>query len=235
MENVMEYRAGKIQKEEIAGGFYRLFWIYVICDVAGFFIESVWCWIDFQDFTSRISDLFFPISCVWGFGGVLLHLLTVNNRWNHPAWIFVKCTAAGAAFEFLCGYLGEHLLQVTFWDYSGVPLHIGKYINLPFCLVWGAIGVLWVRKAYPLLEEKLGNPKKKSHRTAMRVFVIFLVSSQILTGAALLRMHERQQQKPAENHIEYILDRCFTDQTLQQFFPKMKSTVTGEKIYINSN
>ena len=89
-----------------------------------------------------------PISCVWGFGGVLLHLLTVNNRWNHPAWIFVKCTAA---------------------------------------------------------------------------------------GAALLRMHERQQQKPAENHIEYILDRCFTDQTLQQFFPKMKSTVTGEKIYINSN
>ena len=69
-----------------------------------------------------------PISCVWGFGGVLLHLLTVNNRWNHPAWIFVKCTAA---------------------------------------------------------------------------------------GAALLRMHERQQQKPAENHIEYILDRCFTDQTLQ--------------------
>ena len=69
----------------------------------------------------------------------------------------------------------------------------------------------------------------------MRVFVIFLVSSQILTGAALLRMHERQQQKPAENHIEYILDRCFTDQTLQQFFPKMKSTVTGEKIYINSN
>lgn len=35
--------------------------------------------------------------------------------------------------------------------------------------------------------------------------------------------------------IEYILDRCFTDQTLQQFFPKMKSTVTGEKIYINSN
>ena len=63
-----------------------------------------------------------PISCVWGFGGVLLHLLTVNNRWNHPAWIFVKCTAA---------------------------------------------------------------------------------------GAALLRMHERQQQKPAENHIEYILDRWF--------------------------
>ena len=128
MERVLEYRIRKIQKEEVRESFYRLFWIYVICGVAGFFIESIWCWIDFREFTSRTSDLFFPISCVWGLGGVLLHLLNVNNRWNHPAWIFVKCTAA---------------------------------------------------------------------------------------GAALLRMHERQQQKPAENHIEYILDRCFTDQTLQ--------------------
>lgn len=111
----------------------------------------------------------------------------------------------GAAFEFICGYLGEHLLQVTFWDYSGVPLHIGTYINLPFCLAWGVVGILWVRKVYPLLTE-----------------------------AALLRMHERQQQKPAVNYAEYMLDRCFSDQILQQFFPKMKSTVTGEKIYVSS-
>ncbi len=235
MENVIGCRTEKIQKDEITSGFYRLFWIYVICGVAGFFIESLWCWIDFGEFTSRTSDMFFPISCVWGLGGVLVQLFTVNNRWSHPAYIFLKCTVVGAGFEFLCGYLGEHLLQVTFWDYSGVPFHIGKYINLPFCLVWGGIGVLWVRNVYPLLEDKMENRKGKSFRTAVRAFVIFLVSSQVLTGAALLRMHERQQQKPAGNYAEYILDRWFTDQTLQQIFPKMKSTVTGEKIYGKGN
>ena len=99
--------------------------------------------------------------------------------------------------------------------------------------MWGAVGILWVRKAYLLLEERPGNQKGKFSRTALKVFVVFLVSSQILTGAALLRMHERQQKKPADNYAEYILDRCFTDQTLQQFFPKMKSTVTGEKIYVS--
>lgn len=107
MENVIGCRTEKIQKDEITSGFYRLFWIYVICGVAGFFIESLWCWIDFGEFTSRTSDMFFPISWVWGLGGVLVQLFTVNNRWSHPAYIFLKCTVVGAGFEFLCGYLGR--------------------------------------------------------------------------------------------------------------------------------
>ena len=214
--------------------FYRLFWIYVICGVAGYCIETIWCWIDFQEFSSRTSNLFFPISCVWGFGGVLFYCLTLKNRWNNSTYIFVKCTLLGAAFEFLCGYLGEHILEVTFWDYSGMPLHIGKYINIPFCLVWGLFGVLWVRKICPFIKQKLDRPAKEQTRPLFLAFVIFMAASQVLTGAALLRMHERQDGKSAENHAEQMLDQYFTDQTLQSFFPKMKSTVTGEKIYVSS-
>lgn len=144
----------------------------------------------------------------------------------------MKCTVLGALFEFLCGYLGEHLLEVNFWDYSAMPLHIGKYINLPFCLVWGGIGVAWVWKIYPLIRRKLETPVLTGLNTAMRVFQVFMVCSQILTGAALLRMHERKSRNVEENVVEYVLDQCFPDQILQRYFPKMKSTVTGEKIYI---
>ena len=70
MENVEI--AGKrnlsADRERIMAAVYRLFWIYVVCGVAGFAIETIWCWIDFQEFTSRTSNLFFPISCVWGVG-----------------------------------------------------------------------------------------------------------------------------------------------------------------------
>lgn len=235
MENIMNFRIEKVQKKECFAAFHRLFWIYVICGVAGFFIETAWCWFDFQEFTSRTSNLFFPISCVWGFGGVILQLFTGNDRWKSGVYIFVKCTILGAVFEFLCGYLGECLLEVTFWDYSGMPLHLGKYINLPFCLVWGIIGVLWVQKIYPYMEQKLENKTVKIPQAAVRGFVIFMAVSQILTGAALFRMHERQQQIEAGNYADYIMDCCFTDQTLQSFFPKMKSTVTGEKICVRHN
>ena len=221
----------RVQKEDIIAGFYRLFWIYIICGTVGFVIESVWCWYDFQEFTSRTSNLFFPISCVWGLGGVILSILTMKNRWQHWGYIFLKCVLIGAAFEFLCGCLGERILAVTFWDYSGMPLHIGKYINIPFCLVWGLIGVLWVWKGYPLLKQKLKPPIKTGSKTAVQLFMAFMVSTQLLTGAALLRMNERQNQIEADTVAEQVLDLCFTDQRLQSVFPKMKSTATGEKIY----
>lgn len=71
-------------------------------------------------------------------------------------------------------------------------------------------------------------------RFAMNLFLFFMIFSQIITGTALLRMHERQKAEKPGNYIDYLLDYCFTDQVLQKYFPKMKSTVTGEKIYIQS-
>ena len=98
--------AGRENREKIAAEIYRIFWIYVLCGVAGFLIESVWCWIDFQEFTSRTSNLFFPISCVWGVGGVLLYLVTRKNRWNHGAYIFVKSLCSGRSLNF-CAVIWE--------------------------------------------------------------------------------------------------------------------------------
>lgn len=39
MEHIISLKNEKIQKEEWAGTFYRLFWIYVICGVGGFLID----------------------------------------------------------------------------------------------------------------------------------------------------------------------------------------------------
>ena len=98
----------------------------------------------------------------------------------------MKCTVLGALFEFLCGYLGEHLLEVTFWDYSAMPLHIGKYINLPFCLVWGGIDVAWVWKIYPSDQEKTGNSgsDRTEHRNESISGVHGLFSGSHRGGAA---------------------------------------------------
>lgn len=81
-------------------------------------------------------------------------------------------------------------------------------------------------------QEKTGNSgsDRTEHRNESISGVHGLFSG--LTGAALLRMHERQSRNVEENIVEYVLDQCFPDQTLQRYFPKMKSTVTGEKIYV---
>lgn len=208
---------------------FKLFWIYVICGVAGYFIETVWCWIDFQEFSSRTSNLFFPISCVWGLGGVLLYLLTQRNRWQQNFYIFIKCTVIGTVFELLCGYLGECLFQVTFWDYSGMPLHTRKVHK---CSILPGLGIAGSRvgeKNLSCHQSEAGKAFKNSFRFIPQMFLIFMICTQMVTGAALLRMHGRQEGRKSSNQIEAVLDYCFTDETLQGVFPKMKSTVTGEK------
>lgn len=233
MEAAVTMKAKKTGKQAVWAVIYKLFLIYVISGVGGFVIESLWCWIDFREFTSRTSNLFFPISCVWGLGGVLLTVLTHKNRWNRSIYIFLKCVFIGAVFEFLCGYMGQILFGVTFWDYSKMPLHIGRYINIPFCLAWGIFGVAWVYKICPAICKKLDRPMSLAAHTVIRCFLVFMVGSQLLTGAALVRMNERQKEISPENRVESILDICFTDQMLQTFFPKMKNAVTGEKVYMD--
>lgn len=236
MENTNNIWEGRspIGRRNIMCMLRKLLGIYMFCGIGGFLIETVWCWIDFQKFTSRTSNLFFPISCVWGIGGIVLYLLTKRNRWNKCGYIFLKCMVLGTLYEFLCGYFGEKMFGVTFWDYSGFPLHIGKYINVPFCLVWGLLGVLWVKKIYPAIKNNIKVLDRNGKKIWLNILMLFMILSQLFTGMALLRMYERQNGIAAKNGIERMMDVYFTDQLLQKFFPKMKNAVTGEKIYILS-
>lgn len=201
---------------------YKLFWMFVLGGVIGFLAETVWCRFAFREFTSRTSNLFFPISCIWGFGCVIISLGLKRNRWEHPLYIFLKGTLLCAGFEFLCGCLGELILGVTFWDYTSVPFHIGKYINVPFCFVWGILSFAWIKWVYPFLDEKLEDFLIKTGYVWTRCLFVFMVVTSLITGVALLRMQDRKVHITPSNYIESALDRYFPDSVLQAYFPKMK-------------
>lgn len=46
--------------------FYNIFWIFVAGGVIGCILETIWCCFVFGEYSSRSSNLFFPISTVWG-------------------------------------------------------------------------------------------------------------------------------------------------------------------------
>ena len=83
--------------------------------------------------------------------------------------------------------------------------------------------------AYPFLGRKLEKTVKENHRLAMNLFLVFMVTSQLVTGTALLRMHQRQEGDAAQNRVEQVLDVCFTDQRLQQFFPENEKYGDGRE------
>lgn len=210
---------------------YKGLWLFLIGGVLGCFLETLWCWYDFGMLSSRTSNLFIPLSNIWGLACILITVCLIKNKWNHPVYIFFKSVIICGVFEFLCGYILELCLGVTFWDYSGWRLHIGKYVNVVLCLAWGFISIAWLKWIYPALDKHILSKLIRIPRVVTWLIIVALVITTLITGLALLRMDERAKNKPASNVIEVQLDKFFPDKTLQMYFTKMKDVNTGEKIY----
>ena len=46
--------------------------------------------------------------------------------------------------EYIGGIALEKLLHKTFWDYSGLPLSIGKYISVEISILWGLLSLVYL-------------------------------------------------------------------------------------------
>lgn len=209
----------------------QLFWTFFAGGMAGYIMETIWCYFVFGGFSSRTSNLFFPFSVVWALGAMMLDLL-IKGQQKAPAWqLFLKCALFCGVFEFFCGYLGEQILGVTFWDYSGMPLHLGRYVDLYICMIWGGLGMAWGKWGSDVWNScirKLVQGKKG--RQATIVLIWFMLVSNMISGLALLRMYERGLGVSAGNRVEQVLDICFPDRVMQLYFPKMKH-MDGSRIY----
>ena len=70
--------------------------------------------------------------------------------------------------EFIAGTLIEHILHIVYWDYSDLPLHLGKYVCVIVSLVWMIYAFLLNYVLYPWL-------KKLALKTPKLVTVILVI------------------------------------------------------------
>ncbi len=69
--------------------------------------------------------------------------------------IFVTVVVLLTAIELLGGVLIEKIFKTTFWDYSNLKFHIGKYIALEVSFAWGLISLLVVYFVKPFFDKFL--------------------------------------------------------------------------------
>lgn len=200
-----------------------MFWIFSIGGVMGYLIETIWCYFAFGEFSSRTSNFFFPFSIVWAIGSMIMTWYLAHNRNQSIFLLFIKGCVLSALFEFLCGYIGEILLGVTFWDYRGLPLHIGKYVDVYISLFWGLLTVVWNKVVMTVLEKNISKiVLNKIGRKVTYSFLVFMIVTNIFSGVALLRMESRKEGKTANNVVSCFLDQYYSDDVIHMYFPKMK-------------
>ena len=103
-----------------------------------------------------------------------------------------------------------------------MPLNIGGRTNVPYCVAWGILAVVWIKILYPPMERIIEKIPQLTGVCLTRLAVIFLLCDGILTGSAMIRYADRQVEPAPGNIIEAFLDNVYDDVRMENRWPNMR-------------
>ena len=227
-KNMAEYTAVFENKEErpFAFGlcFTKLFYLFVIGSFIGTVLETIWAFIIDGNFQVRVGLVYGPFIPVYGGGACFLTIVLYKLYKLNDTLIFVISAVVGASFEYFCSWFQETLFGTVSWDYSDTPLNFNGRTNLMYALIWGFLGLVWVRFLYPWLARLIEKIPKRSGGVMTAVLVIFMAFNAFMSCAAVYRWQDRAENPTADNSFVRYIDRHFDDEKMNFLFPGMKTT-----------
>ncbi len=206
----------------IALNFFNLFWIFVICCVGGLVIETIYHFAMFGGYQDRAGLLFGPFSPIYGIGGALVTIALNRFYRAHLAVVFVVSAFIGGAFEFFVSWFMEVAFGVTAWDYSGTFLNIGGRTNLQFMMMWGVLGLFWVRLLLPHMLELVNRIPWNWRYSLTTVFAALMLANCGLTLVSLDCWYGRLAgTNRDETFVEQFCNQHFDDSFMKNRFQSM--------------
>ncbi len=231
VKNLEEYERVYENKEDkpFAFGlnFTKLFWLFVIGSFFGTILETCWAFAEYGHFEYRVGLVYGPFIPIYGGGAVLITLGLYKLYKASDVVVYVVSAIIGAGFEYYCSYFQEMFFGTVSWDYSDTRFNLDGRTNLMFALIWGFLGLVWVRYLYPMCSKMIEKIPKKIGNLATIALVIFMIFDSFMTCAALQRADERAQNIPATNVFAEYLDEHLDDDYLSMIFPHMTNVETG--------
>ena len=174
--------------------FFNLFWIFVIACVAGLVVEVIWhmAVVDPGHYQDRAGLLYGPFSPIYGVGAVLMTIVLNRFHDKNPIIIFLVAAVIGGAFEYFVSWFMQTAFGIVAWDYSGTFLNINGRTNLMFMCMWGALGLVWVKLATPLLLKMVNVIPWNWRYTLTTVCAALMLVDAVLTLSALDCWYQRE-------------------------------------------
>ncbi len=201
--------------------FTKLFWLFFVGCIAGTVLETIWAFFTLGHFEIRVGLVWGPFIPVYGGGAVLITLCLYKLHKANDIIIYLASAVIGATFEYFCSYFQEKFLGTVSWDYSDTPFNIDGRTNLTFALIWGLLGLFWLRYAYPVFSRWIEKMPKKLGSTLTVIFSVFLIIDSVCSIAAVYRQTQRQEGIPPKTVIGETIDYCFNDDYMNFVFPHM--------------
>ncbi len=199
-----------------------LFWVFLLGSVIGYLLEGIWCVLRLGHWESHSSTVWGPFCIVYGLGAVAMHCLSVWMHGKNQPIRFCAFALAGTAVEFVSGVFQEICFGTYSWDYSHMYLSIGGKISLGMTLLWGFLGLVFMRWVFPFLTKLLSFAMGKGWQIACKVCTLLMCINLLVTGAVLARWESRNQGSLPSNFVEQAIDRHWDDNWMQKRYPNMR-------------
>lgn len=161
------------------------FWNFIIYSFFGFLLEVAFAWAT-GGRADRKCLLVLPLCPVYGLGACAILLLPswVDTR---PVFLFAFSALTATAAEYFMALFYEKVLEVTFWDYRGLPGNLQGRVCLPFSLAWGVLAfplVYWIHPFFTPLLDNIPLP--------VTVLALFALIADTLLSGSLLKLSKNR-------------------------------------------
>lgn len=211
-----------------------LFWLFFFGSIAGLVLEGLWCVLRLGRWETHSSTVWGPFCIIYGFGAVAVYLLSGLLRNKNTLVQFIAFTVSGAAVEYFGSLFQELCFGSVSWDYSAHALNLGGRVSLKMALMWGALGILFMRLTFPLLNRLFEKMKGKGWKIACIGMTVFMAVDLLVTAAAVTRWRTRSEGAAAANAAVQWLDDTYDDQTMEKRFPNMQFTASERHPHVTN-
>ena len=198
------------------------FFLFLIGSILGFVLEGLWRVIRFGHWENHSALVWGPFCIVYGFGALIVYLLSHPLREKGLAVQFIAFSIAGSAVEYGTSYLQELIFGSTSWDYSHHLFNIDGRISLQMAAIWGILGILFIKLLYPMLCRVMAKAQGKQPAIISFALSVFMLADFAVSGLAVLRWAERQNSAPPANGVEVWLDETYNDEKMSSIYCNMR-------------
>ena len=203
--------------------FAKLFWIFVVGSILGLLIEDVFHVLVYHEWESRAGLVWGPFSPLYGVGAVVLTVFLNRFYYTHTLIIFLIAMLLGSVMEYATSWLMEVLWGAIAWDYTGTFGSINGRTNFAFGVMWGLLGLVWVRTILPFIKRVFSHVDARSMlaRLVTAALSLFMALNIAVTLLALDREGQRAAGVPATTWEQRFFDEHFPDSYLQSRMQNM--------------
>lgn len=201
--------------------FATLFWLFIFGSVVGFLIEGIWHIMKTGHWESHVTTVWGPFCTIYGVAAALIYAVSYPLRNKNVAVQFCVYAGIGTAIEYFTSLFQELIFGSTSWNYEGHFLNLGGRVSFKMTLVWGLLGLLFVRFVFPYLSLFLEKIQKRSWNIACVFCSAFMAVNLLMSAGAVMRWGNRMKAEPADNEWEEFFDRRFDDERMKKTYPNM--------------